>query len=178
MESKRIPRKSKKNIKIHSDSTALTIQSPESTAKEPSNTVVLERERWCSQTSNNNYEKVRLSLGASTCFKKEIVRHGFYLSIIISMISLFFIWTYTLHKVHNLEDQMEHIEQQILTNIKSIKEHHNSTFKELEEKHNELKDLVNIHSMIISSKSWTISKDTFDFRILFVHTLLLMNIIY
>ena len=89
------------------------------------------------------------------------------------MISVFFIWTYTVHKVNNLEDNIKRIESQILINIKSIKEHHNSTFKDLEEKHNELKDLVNLHSMIISSSGWTISKKLFDSHLLFAQVIFL-----
>ena len=177
MESKRNPRKKKKSIPNHPDNTALTIPSSETITKESSNTVILERERWCSQPNNNNYEKVRLSLGPSFCVKKEMLRHGFFLFMIIFMISVFFIWAYTLHKVNNLEDQVNHIERQILTNIKSIKEHHNSTFRDLEEKHNELRYLVNTNSLLIASSSWNHYKNTFQSPILLVLVIYIINIL-
>ena len=171
MESKRISRKSMNSIEASRDTTAITLPSSEAPKRENTNTIILERESWNSKQNDKNYEKISLSLSLLSCFKRDIVRHTFYLSIIIFMISVFFIWTYTLHKVNILEDNMKHIESQILINIKSIKEHHNSTFKDLEEKHNELKDLVNLHSMIISSSSWTISKKLFDSHLLFAQVI-------
>ena len=173
MESKRISRKSMNSIEASRDTTAITLPSSEAPKRENTNTIILERESWNSKQNDKNYEKISLSLSLLSCFKRDIVRHTFYLSIIIFMISVFFIWTYTLHKVNILEDNMKHIESQILINIKSIKEHHNSTFKDLEEKHNELKDLVNLHSMIISSSSWTISKKLFDFHIFYAQVIIL-----
>ena len=173
MESKHIPRKSKNSIEAACDTTARSLPSAEASKKENTNTIILERESWSSKQNDKNYEKVSLSLSLLSCFKRDIVRHAFYLSVIIFMVSVFFIWTYTLHKVNNLEDNMKHIESQILINIKSIKEHHNSTFKNLEEKHKELKDLVNLHSMIISSSGWTISKKLFDSHLFFAQVIFL-----
>ena len=51
-----------------------------------------------------------------------------------------------------LEIKMLHVEEQITNNINSIKAHHNSTFKHLEERHNELKNIVKNNAMLIASR--------------------------
>ena len=50
---------------------------------------------------------------------------------------------------------MIYVEQQITNNINSIKDHHNSTFKHLEQRHNALKDVVKSNTLLITSRSWS-----------------------
>ena len=154
MEVKHNPRTKKKGISNHDTNIALTTSKSETIPIEALGTMTVERERWNTQHDSNQYEKVKLTLGHS-CVRKGIANHGFIFITIIFIVFIVIILTHTINKINYLEGKMANVEQQITNNINSIKEHHNSTFKHLEQRHNELKNIVKTNTLLIASRGWT-----------------------
>ena len=145
------PRHKKKRIPTPNTSIALTTPTSEVIPMESSDMMTLQRERWNTQHNTNQYEKIKLTMG-HTCIKKGLINYGLVFTTLTLVIIVIIILTHTMNKINYLEIKMLHVEEQITNNINSIKAHHNSTFKHLEERHNELKNIVKNNAMLIASR--------------------------
>ena len=132
---------------------------------QPEDHLTVERERWKIHEDSNHYEKIKLSMGPS-CLKKGCSNHGIIAILSMLIIFIFLLLTNTIRKVDYLEMQMIQVEKQIINNINSIKDHHNSTFNQLERKHDELRDIVKNNSLLLHSAGNTIFETPFEIQIL------------
>ena len=132
---------------------------------QPKDHLTVERERWKIHDDSNHYEKIKLSMGPS-CLKKGCLSHGIIAILSMLIIFILLILANTIRKVDNLEIQMIRVEKQIINNINSIKDHHNSTFNQLERKHDELRDIVNNNSLLLHSAGNTIGETSFEIQML------------
>ena len=171
MEVKYNPRTKQKGVLKCHTSTTITNPDAEANPQKSSDRMTLERERWHIENNANQYEKVKFTMGHS-CIRKGILSPLCLIIIIIFVIFIIIILTNTLNKVIDLEKKMIHVETQISNTIKSIQEHHNSTFEHLEQKHNELKNQVKNNSRLIASSASTNFRSMFAIAILSSITLL------
>ena len=132
---------------------------------QPEDHLTVERERWKIHEDSNHYEKIKLSMGPS-CLKKGCLNHGIVAILSMLIIFILVLLTNTIRKVDNLEIQMIQVEKQIINNINSIKDHHNSTFNQLERKHDELRDIVKNNSLLLHSSGSTIFETPFEIQML------------
>ena len=132
---------------------------------QPEDHLTVERERWKIHEDSNHYEKIKLSMGPS-CLKKGCSNHGIVAILYMLIIFILLLLANTIRKVDNLEIQMLQVEKQIINNINSIKDHHNSTFNQLERKHDELRDIVNNNSLLLHSAGKTIFETSCEIQML------------
>ena len=132
---------------------------------QPEDHLTVERERWKIHDDSNHYEKIKLSMGPS-CLKKGCLNHGIIAILSMLIIFILLLLANTIRKVDNLEIQMIEVEKQIINNINSIKDHHNSTFNQLERKHDELRDIVNNNSLLLHSAGKPISETSCEIQML------------